>query len=1021
MSKIKYPINWLAVLAVVAAIGLLFWGVSSQLKIETDILESMPYHDPVLRSARQVISHLPISDKIFIDLEQTSGNRDTLARAASFVTETLSKSDLFTEVGISSEAENFPQLIAHVQNNLPLLFSRDDLEQKIEPLLSPAKIREALAENILSLGQLTGIGRAASLEKDPLGISSVILEQMSALLPANNAQFYSGQLLSADGRHALIIARIAGSGTDSTRAARIEKLLDNCQQSLANQADFPDQYVLTPVGAYRAALDNETIAKRDMRLAIFLTTLGIALLLILTFPRPLIGLLALLPSSAGAVGALFVCSLVFDSMSMLAVGFGGAIMAFTVDLGLTYLLFLDQPHTTYGRQVAREVWSAELTAVLTTVGAFLLLLISDFKILAEMGVFAALGIALTFLFVHFVFPRIFPVMKASRRPANRFLPTVLNAATAPARWKFAGAVLFALIMLFWAKPVFNVDLQAMNSLRPQTLAAEQKIQSIWGSLSGKCYILLEASDMQELQKKNQWLAGVLASDIQNEKLAPVFLPSALFPSEDVARKNFEDWRTFWNHDRTTKLQLNLQAAADEYGFAPNAFNPFWKMLASDYPGASPIPEKYFNLLGIARTPEGLAQMSLVAAGKNYQAQDFFNRLAPAGLAEIFDVDLFNQRLGDYLKDMFFEIALIVSAGLILIVFLFFLDWRLSLAVLAPVVFALVATLGTLKIIDHPLDIPGIMLWIVIMGMGVDYSIYYTCTYQRHPDEKSRAMRTIKLSVFLAACTTFIGFGVLALSQHALLRSIGLVSLLGIGYSLVGAYLILPFLLKIIFAPIQHPTGQLTADSPEHLRRTVLRYRHLPAYPRVFARLKIMMDPMFAELNQYIKNPRRIIDIGCGFGVPATWLLEIYPQAEVFGLEPDTERVLVANRAIGGRGYAQVGLAPDLPNVAGSVDYVLMLDMVHLITDEEFALVLRRIYDKLENGGTLLIRATVPSARKVPWKRWMEAARLKITGLKERFRLDNEIAGLMSAAGFNVQIHASPAAGVEEKWFVGIRK
>ena len=101
------------------------------------------------------------------------------------------------------------------------------------------------------------------IAKDPLGFSGVILGQMSALLPANKAQFYQGQLISADGRHALIIARIAGSGTDTSKAAQIEKLLEDCRQELAANADLRDQYILTSVGAYRAALDNETIAKRD--------------------------------------------------------------------------------------------------------------------------------------------------------------------------------------------------------------------------------------------------------------------------------------------------------------------------------------------------------------------------------------------------------------------------------------------------------------------------------------------------------------------------------------------------------------------------------------------------------------------------------------------------------------------------------------------------------------------------------------------------------------------------------------
>jgi len=135
---------------------------------------------------------------------------------------------------------------------------------------------------------------------------------------------------------------------------------------------------------------------------------------------------------------------------------------------------------------------------------------------------------------------------------------------------------------------------------------------------------------------------------------------------------------------------------------------------------------------------------------------------------------------------------------------------------------------------------------------------------------------------LAACTTLIGFGVLTLARHPLLASIGLVSLFGIGYSLAGAYLILPFLLNKIFSPAPFPSGAFAVGSREHMRRTVLRYRHLPGYPRIFARFKMMMDPMFQELDQYVQNPRRMMDIGCGFGVPAAWLMELYPQAKVFG-------------------------------------------------------------------------------------------------------------------------------------------
>jgi len=1018
MSIHKYQIKWSIVFIVSLVVAALFFWESKNLKIETDILESIPQNDPVLTDARQVIKHLPTQDKVVIDLEQTSNDRDKLVKAAVIVSGKLSKSGLFTKVGIGDDAKNFPELIAHVNNNLPSLLSASDLEQKIKPLLTADKIKEAMAQNRQSLEQLEGIGRSEMMAKDPLGFSGIILKQMSALLPANKAQFYQGQLISEDGRHALIIARIAGSGTDTATAAKIETLVDDCRKELAANTDLKDQYILNSAGAYRAAIDNETIAKHDMQMAITLTTLGIILLLIFAFPRPLIGLLALLPSSVGAIAALFVCSFLFKSMSMLAIGFGGAIMAFTVDLGIAYLLFLDQPYTTYGKQVGREVWSAELLAALTTVGAFLLLLISDFKILAQIGVFSALGVTFALLFVHFVFPKIFPSMPPSAKQSNPLLVNVIKKIAAPANWKLIAAAVFGLIMLFFAKPVFNVDLNAMNSMSKDTINAGRKIQDTWGDLSGRCYVLLEAKSIDDLQKKNDQLMTLLSDDVRQEKLSPVFLPSVLFPTAESARSNFAAWSAFWNKDRVTALKRDLDAAAKENGFAANAFGPFWKIIHQENQGDFEIPEKYFDMLGITKTKAGYAQLSLLAAGKNYKSENFFERISQSGMAQIFDADLFNKRLGEFLKNLFLEIAVIISLGLVLVIFLYFLDWQLSLAALAPIVFALCATLGTLKIIGHPLDIPSIMLWVVIMGMGDDYAFYYICHYQRNFDEKHPAMDTIKLAIFLAAFTTLIGFGILALASHALLRSIGIVSFLGISYCLIGVFFILPVLMKKIFAPVQYPTDKITVGSKDHLRRTVLRYRHLPAYPRVFARMKMIIDPMFKELDKYVQNPKRIMDIGCGYGIPATWLLEIYPEAKVYGLEPDEERVLIASYAIGNRGRVAAGGAPELPEVEGYVDYVLMLDMLHLISDKEVQIVFQRIYEKLETGGTLLIRATVPSERKVPWKRWIETIHLKMAGMGKRFRPENEIAAFMAAAGFDVKVHASLIADTEEKWFAG---
>jgi predicted exporter/SAM-dependent methyltransferase len=1017
----NYPIRWPLVIAVILIMSALFLWESRHLKIETDILETLPHDDPVLAAAHKIIKRLPTQDKVFINLEQSSSDRESLIAAAERLSEKLIQSGLFEKVGIGDEAQNFPALIAHVQDHLPSLLSADDLEQKIAPLLTPKHIRESLRQLRRELEQLEGIGRGDMTAKDPLGFSGVILNRMTALLPAGKAQFYRGQLISEDGRNVLIIAKIKGSGTDTKTAARINRLLEDMQKQLEANKDFGHRFRLTSAGAYRVALDNETIAQKDVRMAVTLTTLGITLLLIFVFPRPLIGLAALLPSMAGAVAALFVCSFLFNALSLLAIGFGGAIMAFTIDLSITYLLFLDQPYATDGRKVSREIWSAELLAALTTIGAFLLLLVSDFKILSEIGVFSALGVLFVLIFVHALLPKALPAMPPAKRESNRFLKNAVNQIAAPATWKWVGALAFGAAMLFFVKPVYNVDLNAMNSMSEETILDGEKMKEVWGDFSGRSYVFLEAQNLSQLQKKNDALMSLLNEETRRGKLSAVFLPSVLFPSPETARGNFAAWRAFWNKERTAAFKRDLDAASRECGFTPEAFAPLWQIIHQTQPAVMEIPEKYFEMLGIAKSPSGFTQLSLIPPGRHYDAEDFFKIISQSGLAGAFDGHLFNRRLGDFLKSLFLEIALITSIGLVGVIFLYFLDWQLTLAAIAPIVFALTATLGTLKIIGHPVDIPGIMLWVVIMGMGIDYAIYYICTYQRHPDNQSPAMQNIRLAIFLAAFTTLIGFGVLTLAGHSLLRSIGLVSLLGIFYSFLGSFFILPTLMEKIFAPIPRPEEPPAAGTRNHLRRTARRYRHLPAYPRVFACMKMMMDPMFQELHRYVKNPRRILDVGCGYGVPAAWLLEIHPQAQVFGVDPDEERVLIASRVIGNRGRVVVGQAPDLPEAEGDVDCALMLDMLHFLDDHQAETTLQRIYDRLRVGKTLVLRATIPSGKPKPWKRWIETIRLTFTRTPNRFRSEQEVLTLMQKAGFSVEVFASDVPGIEEKWFVGEKR
>ena len=220
-------------------------------------------------------------------------------------------------------------------------------------------------------------------------------------------------------------------------------------------------------------------------------------------------------------------------------------MAFTVDLGIAYLLFLDRPCEVSGRQAASEVQAGEILAALTTIGCFLLLLFSRFRVLAEIGVFAALGVAFTFAFVHWVFPRIFPVMPPALTTRNPWLNRILERiALSGGKAKLVAVALFFGVMLCFARPVFQVDINAMNSLSEETVAADKTLHRVWWDLTSRVYLMIECGNLADLQAKSDRLAGMLRDDLNRGTVVAAFALSDLFPGDELAKSHAADWRAF---------------------------------------------------------------------------------------------------------------------------------------------------------------------------------------------------------------------------------------------------------------------------------------------------------------------------------------------------------------------------------------------------------------------------------------------------------------------------------------------
>jgi predicted exporter/SAM-dependent methyltransferase len=1013
-------IRWRVLLTSCVLVGLAAWAGQRRLRIDTDITNAVPAGNPAFESARQVLARHTSLDRVVVDVAMRDGraNVSALVAAGDALVAELERSGQFASVGTSAAAAGFTSLFAELPSRLPLLFSARELAQQVLPRLAPEAIAARLHGLATDAAELAGIGTAGRVAQDPLGLSDLVLARLGDLVPTPSARLAQGHIVSADGKHLLVTATPREGGRDTQAGHAIAALMREAAQRFASAKAGQPGYgvVLTPVGGYRAAIDNESLVRSDATRAIWVSTLGIALLLLVCFPRPWLGVFALYPALAGGCFALLAYTFVESDISALALGFGGALISITVDQGAVYLLFVDRRTKTAGRRAAHEVFAIGSLSTLVNIGAFLALRLTGFRVLGQMGLFAALGIAFSYLFVHLVFPHIFPSVPAARRgpwlPVDRFLGRI---SAGRGRRALLVAAALLLLGLAFARPRFVVDLNAMNTVRAETAAAESRVRAVWGDLFHRLYVLIDATDEADFARKSDAWLGLLERLQASQVLGRGFSPSLVAPGPERAAANAQAWARFWSNERVAAVTRALRDGAETAGFAADAFDPFLSRLVVPPAAAPPPTGAERALLGIApgRDGEGLVWLGSVRPGPRYQPDTFAAEARQAGLF-VFDGSNFSTTLAAFLARSFRLMLLVVAGFVAISVLLFFLDLRMAAIALAPLAFSFVLTLATLHVAGRPIDIVGLILSVLIFGMGVDYSFSFVRVYQRCLDEQHPSHGPVRTSIFLAASATMVGMITLVFAQHSVTRSAGIMASLAIGYCALGAFVLLPPLLRWRLAP--RPLWPPDRRWPERWVRE--RFAPLAAYPRLFARCKLRLDPMFARLYELAPASGTVLDIGCGFGVSAAWLLAGSAHIRVVGVEPDEDRAAVARFVLGERGDVHVGAAPEaLPEVAASA--VLCLDVIHYLDDAALACTLRHARRCLPPGGKLVLRATVPGEGRTPFYRWVETRRLALRRHRPCYRPQQTIAQALTTAGFSVTLVEPTAPGREETWFVGV--
>lgn len=385
------------------------------LPIQTDLLAMLPAteQDPLAETAVERLAHAN-GDRLVLLV--TNADDDRAKSAARALGEALESDDVFSSVLAELPPFDLQQFVAPYLAHRFSLLSDVDRSALMQPDFDPAQV---LARH---LNEPFATAMGTSLQDDPFGWLQHWMDQQpwsrSALLPEDN-------LLTAhrdDRTYVMVTATLDGSSYDDSVQRRALATLDRVERSITH--DYPGTTVLR-TGALFYAAAARAGAEHDVHLVGWVSSIGIALLLLWAFRSPGPLLLAFLSTLVGVIAATTITLLIFGKIYLLTLVFGAALLGEAVDYSIQYLTARANAGEHWQpRAGLRQVRMALLLALGTSLLGYGLLGMVPFPALRQMACFAMSGMLAACVSVFWLLPALL------QRPSKPLSPTLVRGALA---------------------------------------------------------------------------------------------------------------------------------------------------------------------------------------------------------------------------------------------------------------------------------------------------------------------------------------------------------------------------------------------------------------------------------------------------------------------------------------------------------------------------------------------------------------------------------------------------------------
>lgn len=778
---------WLLLMLAASLWTLQLWQNGA--RVQSDILAMLPHLQQDKLTARALNQvETTLADQIYIAL--VAKDQTTAIAAAKLLMQKLEADSLKPNgnaalTDIRSADMQYTQALG--QYYFPYRFKLLTTPQA-EALISK-DVESLIAAATAQLYNAFGYANSNLLAQDPLLLFPA---NLLALAPSSQVSASQGILLvnQADNLAAVVMAK--GRDSAFNPNAQLAQITTLTQGLDAVKQVYPDVTVLKAGALFHALAATQT-AKREISILGLASLLGVIALVWLAFRSVMPLLLAIVTISCGLLlGVTFTLS-VFGELHLLTLVFGTSLIGIAIDYSFHFYCERLSDTERSAKATVAYIFPTVTLAFITSALAYVGIGLAPFPGMQQVAIFCAAGLLGAYLTLILVYP----LLADSRLPtgsrplalAGTYLVSLTKLSkqwTSPLGISIFAAAILIFCLGGLTKLTVDDDIRHLQQSPTRVTEPENQLRQLLSGGTDNQFLLVRAASEEALLQQLERVSPLLDAAIAQQQLGNYVSLSRYLPSkqrQDTAyRLQGEIYQTQldtvqenlgFDEGLKPELQASYLTAKDLY-LAPADFFKLevGKQLAPLWlaPNDNATDNDLKNNHGAIILLGGIKQLDALKAR-------FVNDENVQLIDKVADISTV---MGHYRLITLKLLALALVSTLLLFSLSFGIR-KATLVVAIPAIAALL-TLATLGLTGSPLSLFHALALILVFGIGIDYSLFFASAADHG--------RAVMMAVFMSACSTLLGFGLLAFSQNQAIHYFGLTLALGIGFTFLLSPLIL---------------------------------------------------------------------------------------------------------------------------------------------------------------------------------------------------------------------------------------